>query len=127
MPGSRTWNPDEIVATGHYASDCRKITINIDRKAASVRWVEELINQSLAACRNTDTKTDQWSIARAQEFGNGGQQVDGEYEQVNHRHERQHDVDVSQDCSRFLRGFTNSPWARLASTCHRRSSPAPMT
>jgi len=26
--------------------------------------------------------------ARAQEFGNGGQQVDGEYEQMNHRHER---------------------------------------
>jgi hypothetical protein len=26
--------------------------------------------------------------ARAHEFGNGGQQVDGEYEQVNHRHGR---------------------------------------
>ena len=26
--------------------------------------------------------------ARAQELGNGGQQVDGEYEQVNHRHRR---------------------------------------
>jgi hypothetical protein len=26
--------------------------------------------------------------ARAHEFSNGGQQVDGEYEQVNHRHGR---------------------------------------
>jgi hypothetical protein len=45
-----TWTPDEIVATGYYASDCRKITINLDRKAESVVWVEEPINPPRAAC-----------------------------------------------------------------------------
>jgi hypothetical protein len=33
---------------------------------------------------NKDSATTAYS-ARAQEFGNGGQQVDGEYEPVNHR------------------------------------------
>src|SRR5262249_36819755 len=37
--------------------------------------------------------------ARAQEVGNGGQQVDSEYEQVNHRPGRYHDVGSSQDYS----------------------------
>src|SRR5437016_1981172 len=36
--------------------------------------------------------------ARAHEFGDGGQQVDGENEQVNHRYGRYHGVGSSQDC-----------------------------
>ena len=35
---------------------------------------------------NRDSCHDGAYPARAQEFGNGGQQVDSEYEQVNHRH-----------------------------------------
>jgi hypothetical protein len=57
-----TWNPNEIVATGPYASGCRKITINIDRKTESVTWVEEPSDQSPPACKNADTKTYKWSI-----------------------------------------------------------------
>jgi hypothetical protein len=57
-----TWTPDEIVATGYYASDCRKITINLDRKSESVVWVEEPISQPRAACKNADTKTYKWTI-----------------------------------------------------------------
>jgi hypothetical protein len=37
---------------------------------------------------NKDSGHDGAYSTRAQEFGNGGQQVDGEYEQVNHRHRR---------------------------------------
>jgi hypothetical protein len=57
-----TWDQEKIVATGHYASDCRKITIDIDRKAQSVRWAEEPSNRSSAACSNADAKTYTWSI-----------------------------------------------------------------
>ena len=58
----KTWNPDEIIATGPYASDCRKITINLDRRTESVVWVEEPINQARAACKTADSKTYRWSI-----------------------------------------------------------------
>ena len=58
----KTWSPDEILATGYYASDCRKITINIDRKTEAAGWVEEPANQSRAACKSADSKTYKWSI-----------------------------------------------------------------
>src|SRR5262249_40019515 len=40
--------------------------------------------------------------ARAREVGNGEQQVDGAYEQVNHRHGRAHDVDITRLSARLL-------------------------
>jgi len=57
------WAPDEIVAgDSGDAPDCRKVTINIVRKTASVVWVEEPVNQSRANCKDADTRLLKWTI-----------------------------------------------------------------
>jgi hypothetical protein len=57
------WGPYEIVATDSGdALNCRKVTISIVRKSETVVWVEEPVNQSRAACKNTDTRLLKWTI-----------------------------------------------------------------
>jgi hypothetical protein len=57
------WDAYEVIATGSSnAEDCRKVTINLERKTQTAVWVEEPINQSRAACKDADTKIYKWTI-----------------------------------------------------------------
>jgi hypothetical protein len=57
------WDAYEVIATGSGdAMDCRKVTINLERKTQTAAWVEEPINQSRAACKDADTKIYKWTI-----------------------------------------------------------------
>jgi hypothetical protein len=57
------WDAYEVIATGSGdAVDCRKVTINLERKTQTAKRVEEPINQSRAACKDADTKIYKWTI-----------------------------------------------------------------
>lgn len=57
------WSAFEIVASGPAdAVDCRKLTINIERKSETSVWVEEPINQASAACKSADSRVLKWTI-----------------------------------------------------------------
>jgi hypothetical protein len=57
------WNSDKIVAaeSGDTVA-CRKATINIQRKMKTAVWIEEPINQTHPTCKETHTKTYNWTI-----------------------------------------------------------------
>jgi hypothetical protein len=57
-----TWNPYEVIATGNYAVNCRKVTISVVRKTETAVWVEEPINQARAECKDANTKLYKWTI-----------------------------------------------------------------
>ena len=56
------WDNYVIVATGGGEVNCRKDTISIARKAQTVVWVQERIDQSRAACKDADTRVLKWTI-----------------------------------------------------------------
>jgi len=57
------WDAYEVIATGSGDTvDCRKVTINLERKTQTAVWVEQPINQSRAACKDADTKIYNWTI-----------------------------------------------------------------
>ena len=59
------WTPDEIVASEHVVPllpECTRITISLERKTEEAVWVEEPINQSIAACKNADTQVHKYTI-----------------------------------------------------------------
>jgi hypothetical protein len=59
------WTPDEIVASEHVVPlvpRCTKITISLERKTEEAVWVEEPINQAIAACKNADTQIRKFTI-----------------------------------------------------------------
>lgn len=55
------WTSDEIIAEGAW-SLCFKVTITIDRKAESLLWVEEPINQTKPNCKDANTTIRKYSI-----------------------------------------------------------------
>ena len=57
------WNNDKIVAveSGDTVA-CRKSTISIQRKMKTAVWIEEPINQPHPTCKETHTKTYNWTI-----------------------------------------------------------------
>ncbi len=66
MPGIfpiTKWDNDEIVAveSGDTVA-CRKATVSIQRKMQTAVWVEEPINQTHRACKDTHTKIYKWTI-----------------------------------------------------------------
>ena len=56
------WDAYEVVASGTDLRNCRKETLSIVRKSESVVWVQEPINQSQAACKDSDTRILKWTI-----------------------------------------------------------------
>ena len=44
------------------ALDCVRITIRLERMTNTAVWVEEPINQALAACKDLDNKVYKWAI-----------------------------------------------------------------
>ena len=57
------WDNNEIVAmeSGDTVA-CRKATIRIERKTETAVWVEDPINQTQPACKETHTKIYRWTI-----------------------------------------------------------------
>jgi hypothetical protein len=56
------WSASVVTAVGPSEGTCARLTINIDRRAEGVEWVQEPINQSQLFCKNASTKTYKWSI-----------------------------------------------------------------
>jgi hypothetical protein len=57
------WDSNEVVAveSGDTVA-CRKATVSIDRKTETAVWVENPINQTQPACKETHTKIYSWTI-----------------------------------------------------------------
>ena len=57
------WDSNEIVAveSGDTVA-CRKATVSIERKTETAVWVENPINQTQPACKETHTKIYRWTI-----------------------------------------------------------------
>ena len=60
----KKWDQDEIIASDEEASAglCIKTTITIERKAKTLLWVEEPINQTLPMCKRTDANIRKYTI-----------------------------------------------------------------
>jgi hypothetical protein len=56
------WDAFEVVASDPDLLTCRKETISIVRKSQAVVWVQEPVNQSRAACKESDTRLLKWTI-----------------------------------------------------------------
>jgi hypothetical protein len=59
------WNKHQITATSTDAdveAGCGKLTVNIDRIAKEVEWVQEPINQSALFCKKSDGMTYKWFV-----------------------------------------------------------------
>jgi hypothetical protein len=55
------WDAYEIIATSG-DNDCRKVTISLERKTETALWVEEPINQTRVACKNSENKIYKYTI-----------------------------------------------------------------
>lgn len=57
------WDAYEIVAADEPGPRrCTKVTITIERRQGTLLWVQEPINQTIPACKDSDTKIYKWTI-----------------------------------------------------------------